>query len=107
MSGGWDDQLLQIKRQMSSVLEPYFWNSAYGSWGRIVQGQRLMQEASGIFLGWTHGVADHHVRQLRDMKLSEDNTNLTKREGINYQLCFSAPATHAAETSPDQRLPGQ
>jgi uncharacterized protein (DUF2252 family) len=82
MAGGdGDDPLfLQIKEADASVLEPYVGNSAYANHGeRVVQGQRLMQEASDIFLGWTHGdVADLYVRQLRDMKLSEDIATMTK-----------------------------
>src|SRR6516225_1234569 len=39
---------------------------------RVVAGQRLMQSASDIFLGWTLGLngRDYYVRQLRDMKMS-------------------------------------
>jgi len=81
--GGGDDPLfLQIKEADSSVLEPYFGKSAYANHGeRVVQGQRMMQEASDIFLGWTRGdEADLYVRQLRDMKLSVDIATLTKKE---------------------------
>ena len=50
---------------MASTLELYFGTSVYANHGeRVVQGQRLMQEASDIFLGWTHGAAvDVYVRQ--------------------------------------------
>src|SRR6266852_7239386 len=97
MAGGdGDDPLfLQIKEADASVLEPYFGNSAYANHGeRVVQGQRLMQEASDIFLGWTHGdVADLYVRQLRDMKLSEDIATMTKSEFDQYtRLCAAALA---------------
>jgi hypothetical protein len=54
------------------VLEQYLPKSRYEQPGeRVVQGQRIMQAASDIFLGWTQGVAaDRHYywRQLRDMK---------------------------------------
>ena len=44
----------------------------------MAQGQRLMQEASDIFLGWTHNqVIDLYILQLRDMKLLEAITILT------------------------------
>ncbi len=103
---GNDPLFLQIKEADASVLEPYFGNSAYANHGeRVVQGQRLMQEASDIFLGWTHGdVADLYVRQLRDMKLSEDITTLTKREFDQYtRLCAAAIArAHARSGDPDQ-----
>jgi len=54
------------------VLEAYIGKSAYPNHGqRIVTGQRLMQSASDIFLGWSEGKRGRHfyVRQLRDMKM--------------------------------------
>jgi uncharacterized protein (DUF2252 family) len=69
-----DDPLfLQFKQANASVLEPYAGKSLYANHGeRVVNGQRLMQAASDIFLGWTEGRLGRHfyVRQLRDMKLS-------------------------------------
>ncbi|MBS0560516.1 MAG: DUF2252 domain-containing protein [Proteobacteria bacterium] len=69
-----DDPLfLQIKEARPSVLEPYAGKSVYPNHGqRVVNGHRLMQSASDIFLGWTTGVngRDLYVRQLRDMKMS-------------------------------------
>jgi hypothetical protein len=69
-----DDPLfLQIKQANASVLEPYAGQSLHSNHGqRVVVGQRLMQSASDIFLGWTQGRGGRHfyVRQLRDMKLS-------------------------------------
>ena len=52
-----DDPLfLQFKEARRSVLEPYAGKSAYANHGqRVVIGQRLMQAASDIFLGWTTG----------------------------------------------------
>ena len=64
---------LQMKEARASVLEPYAGKSAYPSHGqRVVVGQRMMQTASDIFLGWTRTTAgvDLYVRQLRDMKIS-------------------------------------
>ena len=69
-----DDPLfLQVKEARASVLEPYAGKSLYPNHGqRVVAGQRLMQSASDVFLGWL--VAKHgghvYVRQLRDMKMS-------------------------------------
>jgi uncharacterized protein (DUF2252 family) len=108
MSGGdGDDPLfLQIKEADTSTLEPYAGKSAYSNHGeRVVQGQRLMQEASDIFLGWTHGdVADLYLRQLRDMKLSEDITLMTKKEFDQYaSWCAMALArAHARCGDPAQ-----
>jgi len=70
-----DDPLfLQVKQANASVLEPYAGKSAYPNHGqRVVMGQRLMQAASDMMLGWTVGkLGGRHfyVRQLRDMKLS-------------------------------------
>jgi uncharacterized protein (DUF2252 family) len=94
--GGGDDPLfLQVKEADASTLEPYFGRSAYSNHGeRVVQGQRLMQEESDIFLGWTHGeVVDVYVRQLRDMKVSADIATMTKKVFAFYtRLCASALA---------------
>jgi uncharacterized protein (DUF2252 family) len=65
--------LLQFKEACPSVLEPYAGKSLYENHGqRVVVGQRLMQSASDIFLGWvrTRRGRDFFVRQLRDMKMS-------------------------------------
>jgi uncharacterized protein (DUF2252 family) len=72
MSSANEPLFLQIKQASQSVLEPYAGKSAYENNGqRVVVGQRLMQGASDIFLGWTRGPAgDFYVRQLRDAKIS-------------------------------------
>ena len=64
---------LQVKEANASVLEAYAGKSAYAHHGeRVVQGQRLMQPASDLFLGWATGPKGRHfyMRQLRDVKLS-------------------------------------
>ena len=67
-----DPLFLQVKEATRSVLEGPLRRSRYQQSGqRVVQGQRLMQATSDIFLGWTQGVeADRYFywRQLRDMK---------------------------------------
>jgi uncharacterized protein (DUF2252 family) len=68
-----DPIFLQVKEATTSVLEPYAGKSLHANHGqRVVTGQRLMQSASDLFLGWTHGKnrRDFYVRQLRDMKIS-------------------------------------
>jgi uncharacterized protein (DUF2252 family) len=63
---------LQWKEARNSVLEPYVGKSAYPHQGqRVVMGQRRMQPATDIFLGWLTGRKGHHayVRQLRDAKI--------------------------------------
>ena len=67
-----DPLFLQIKEATASVLEASLPRSRYRQHGeRVVQGQRMMQAASDIFLGWTKGLdTSRHFywRQLRDMK---------------------------------------
>jgi hypothetical protein len=69
-----DPLFLQVKEATTSVLEEHLPKSRYNTPGqRVVEGQRLMQATSDIFLGWTRGVqADRYYywRQLRDMKAS-------------------------------------
>ena len=71
-----DDPLfLQIKEARRSVLEQFTRRAPVAHNGqRVVVGQRLMQSASDIFLGWSRGPRgrDFYVRQLRDMKISPD-----------------------------------
>jgi uncharacterized protein (DUF2252 family) len=67
-----DPLFLQVKEATASVLEDHLPKSRYRQPGeRVVQGQRMMQAASDIYLGWTKGVeANRYLywRQLRDMK---------------------------------------
>ncbi len=73
MAGDDDPIFLQIKEARASVLEPYAGRSLHDNHGaRVVAGQRLMQSASDMFLGWTRGKngRDYYLRQLRDMKIS-------------------------------------
>jgi uncharacterized protein (DUF2252 family) len=71
-----DPLFLQIKEAEASVLEPYVGHSQYQNHGRrVVEGQRLTQASSDIFLGWDRadfeGIGhDFYVRQLWDHKLS-------------------------------------
>jgi uncharacterized protein (DUF2252 family) len=68
---GTDPLFLQVKEAQRSVLEPHVPATEFANEGeRVVVGQRLMQAASDLFLGWTKGPEGQHfyVRQLRDMK---------------------------------------
>ena len=72
MSSSNQPLFLQFKEAVPSVLEPHAGKSGYDHAGqRVVQGQRLMQSSSDIFLGWAKGVRgnDLYVRQLRDAKI--------------------------------------
>ncbi len=74
MASDTDPLFLQIKEASPSVLERYAGASAFSNHGeRVVVGQRLMQAASDILLGWTAGLEPHrhfYIRQLRDMKIA-------------------------------------
>jgi len=65
-----DPLFLQLKEAQPSVMEPYIGKSKYSNHGqRVVAGQRLIQGAPDIFLGWgEQGGIQYYVRQLRDMK---------------------------------------
>jgi hypothetical protein len=69
-----DPLFLQVKEATRSVLEDHLPKSRYRQPGeRVVQGQRMMQAASDIYLGWSKGIQDNRYlywRQLRDMKVS-------------------------------------
>ena len=71
MAGEGDPLFLQVKEARASVLEPFAGASPYSGHGqRVVEGYRLMQPASDVFLGWTQGPKRHYfVRQLRDIKI--------------------------------------
>jgi uncharacterized protein (DUF2252 family) len=81
-----DPLFLQAKEAETSVLEPYAGASRFDNHGqRVVEGQRLMQAASDIFLGWCRTVGldgrqrDFYVRQLWDWKRSAEVERLTPR----------------------------
>ncbi len=74
---------LQVKQAEASVLERFTTRSKYPNHGqRVVRGQRLMQAAGDIFLGWERttrddSVRDYYIRQLRDWKGSADIAGMT------------------------------
>ena len=91
-----DPLFLQVKEAEESVLSRFVGASKYANQGqRVVAGQRLMQAASDIFLGWVHIVAgldgrerDFYVRQLRDWKFSVDISTMVPDGMRQYgQLC--------------------
>jgi uncharacterized protein (DUF2252 family) len=74
-----DPLVMQFKEATTSVLEPYLGASTASQHGeRVVEGQRYMQAASDIFLGWVRGEGgrDYYIRQLHDMKGSVDTTTI-------------------------------
>jgi uncharacterized protein (DUF2252 family) len=90
-----DPLFLQAKEAEASVLEPYAGASRFRNHGRrVVEGQRLMQAASDIFLGWCRAVGeggeqrDFYVRQLWDWKRSAEVERLKLRGFEVYaQIC--------------------
>jgi uncharacterized protein (DUF2252 family) len=99
-----DPLFLQVKEAQRSVLEQYAGASSYPDHGRrVVEGQRLMQAASDIFLGWTRlEKRDYYVRQLRDMKASVPIEKLSVTELSRYaRVCGAALArAHARSGDP-------
>jgi uncharacterized protein (DUF2252 family) len=97
---GGDPLFLQIKEAEASVLEEHVGKAAYGHHGRrVVEGQRMMQSASDIFLGWDRatgvdGLArDFYVRQLWDGKMSADVDSMAPEAlSIYGEMCGSTLA---------------
>jgi uncharacterized protein (DUF2252 family) len=75
---------------------------------RVVGGQRLMQAASDIFLGWASaGDTDYYVRQLRDMKGTVDTASLGARGLVGYaKLCGWALARAHARSGAAAQIAG-
>ena len=92
---GLDPLLLQAKQAQRSVLAAYAGESEYDNQGeRVVTGQRMMQAASDIFLGWQRmpepggGQTDYYLRQLRDWKYSAPIEQMDPATMAGYgELC--------------------
>ncbi|MGW6909044.1 DUF2252 domain-containing protein [Streptomyces sp. NPDC054940] len=106
---GEDPLLLQAKEAGDSVLAPYCGASEFENQGeRVVTGQRLMQAASDIFLGWKHATGidgrerDFYVRQLRDWKgIARPETMDAVTLGLFARLCGASLArAHARSGDP-------
>ncbi|HKB21054.1 MAG TPA: DUF2252 domain-containing protein [Gaiellaceae bacterium] len=106
---GDDPLFLQAKEAGASVLEPYVGKSAYSNHGqRVVEGQRLVQSASDILLGWIReqdadGVPhDFYVRQLWDAKGSASVETMTEPNLAEYgRLCgWTLAKAHARSGDP-------
>jgi uncharacterized protein (DUF2252 family) len=110
--GGADDPvILQIKEAEASVLEPHLGRSTYDNHARrVVEGQRLMQAASDLFLGWSHdetsGV-EYYWRNLRDMKVSADvNAQPTNTFLAYAELCGATLARAHARSGDAAAISG-
>ncbi len=91
-----DPLFLQVKEAQPSVLEPFLGHSEYTNCGqRVVAGQRLMQAASDLFLGWKRVASgldgrqrDFFIRQLNDWKGSaEVETMIPRGMAVYARLC--------------------
>jgi uncharacterized protein (DUF2252 family) len=107
-----DDEplFLQIKEARRSVLESPRGKSRFAHQGiRVVHGQRLMQAASDIFLGWFHSAHghDYYVRQFRDMKVSAEPETFKPSTLVAYAtLCGWALARAHAKAGDAATLSG-
>ncbi|HEY2913283.1 MAG TPA: DUF2252 domain-containing protein [Candidatus Angelobacter sp.] len=111
MAGEGDPLFLQVKEARRSVLETYAGASVFPNSGeRIVNGYRLMQPASDVFLGWTEGTLERHhyfVRQLRDIKISIRVETFGAREMDLYATwCGRALALAHARAGSSNELSG-
>ncbi|MER5514656.1 DUF2252 domain-containing protein [Streptomyces sp. NPDC002763] len=101
-----DDPLfLQIKEARKSVLEQHLPNGPYAHPGhRVVAGQRLLQAAGDIFLGWTTGPQGRafYWRQLRDMKGSAEIAAMDPKDLRGYAALCGATLARAHARSGDR-----
>jgi uncharacterized protein (DUF2252 family) len=101
-----DPLFLQVKEATASVLEDHLPKSRYKQPGeRVVNGQRMMQAASDIYLGWTKGEQENRYlywRQLRDMKGSAEVESLTPAALGFYarQCAWTLARAHARSGDP-------
>jgi uncharacterized protein (DUF2252 family) len=105
-----DDEplFLQMKEARESVLEPYAGKSTFQNRGqRVVEGQRIIQSASDIFLGWTEfGDNDKHfyLRQLRDTKIKLEPESWDGKIMTEMALVMGAVLARAHARSGDSAV---
>ena len=110
--GDGDPLFLQFKQAEASVLEPYAGPSEYPHSGqRVVYGQRLMQAASDVFLGWItspiDGTTNFYFRQLRDMKGGIDVAKIAPENFVIYaEACGAALARAHARSGEAATIAG-
>lgn len=93
-----DPLFLQLKEAGDSALASHFPPSRYEHPGeRVVQGQRLMQTSTDIFLGWTTGErgTQYYVRQLKDMKMSVEVEDLGPKRLKQYATACASVLAHS------------
>ena len=109
LADGVDPLFLQVKEARRSVLELPNGRSRYGHQGvRVVEGQRLMQGASDIFLGSARTKQhDYYLRQFRDMKVSAEIETFRPGTLVAYaKLCGWALARAHAKAGDAAMIAG-
>jgi uncharacterized protein (DUF2252 family) len=112
MSGNGDPLFLQFKQARQSVLEPYAGASPFDHAGqRVVVGQKLMQTASDLFMGWFTGAGQtkiqYYMRQLKDAKIKPVVEMMKPANLIGYAtLCGQALARAHARSGDAAVLAG-
>jgi hypothetical protein len=104
-----DPLFMQIKEARRSVLELPGGKSRYEHQGRrVVEGQRLMQAASDIFLGWTStSHHDYYLRQYRDMKVSAEIDTFKPSTLVGYAAVCGWTLAHChAKTGDATKIAG-
>ena len=102
--------LLQIKEAQQSVLAPFAGPSDYPNHGqRVVVGQRMLQAATDVFLGWTESVVDgryFYVRRLKDQRLADIGAQLAAALPFYAGLCGRTLARAHARSGDAASLSG-
>jgi uncharacterized protein (DUF2252 family) len=100
--------LLQIKEAQPSVLAPFAGASSYGNHGeRVAVGQRMMQAATDVFLGWTRSPVNgryFYVRRLKDGRLANISAMLEEALSFYAKLCGRTLARAHARSGDDVAL---
>ena len=108
MADGESPLFLQLKEARASVLEGYLPPGRFANHGqRVVNGQRLLQSASDIFLGWSrmrHTGNDFYVRQLRDMKGAFDFSTFNVENLGEYAVSCAHALAHSMAKAGDPTL---
>jgi uncharacterized protein (DUF2252 family) len=102
--------LLQIKEAQQSVLAPFAGPSDYANHGqRVVVGQRMLQAATDVFLGWTASAVDgryFYVRRLKDQRLADIGARLAAALPFYAGLCGHTLARAHARSGDAMSLSG-
>ncbi len=102
--------MLQLKQAQDSVLAPFAGPSQFANQGeRVVVGQRMLQAASDIFLGWTKPGPDgrhFYVRTLKDSRLSAVGVTMESALGFYADLCGRTLARAHARTGDAAAISG-